>query len=361
MPVNSFPGLTSRVASDAASPQVSYTVEEINQRSTWDDFLLGAKPHTFLQSWQWGEFNQRQGNRIFRFGLRANADGQLVAIALVLCINSRRARFLFCPHGPIFRSPADSASLPAFVAQLRQLTQTLRAHFIRFSPLLPDGVENRQLFRRLGFHDAPIHMHPELAWLLDIRASEQTLLMGMRKTMRQLIRRSQAAGVVVSTGNQPAALEEFFRLYRQTAQRQHFVAFSERYIRDEVAAFNTEAVIFLAKLSGETLAGAIVIFSQDSGFYHHGASLVTSQKVPAAYLLQWMAILEAKRRGCQWYNFWGIAPDDRPKHPWAGLSTFKKGFGGFAEAYVHAQDYAASYRYWLNYTLEWFRRHRRGL
>ena len=65
--------------------------------------------------------------------------------------------------------------------------------------------------------------------------------------------------------------------------------------------------------------------------------------------------------GCNYYNFWGIAPPDKPKHPWAGLSVFKKGFGGFEEAYLHAQDFPISPKYYLNYVVERVRKWRRKL
>ena len=109
----------------------------------------------------------------------------------------------------------------------------------------------------------------------------------------------------------------------------------------------------------------MVIFWQGIGFYHQGASV--NSKIPASYLLQWEAIKEAQRRGCHLYNFWGIAPINdnceimNKKHPWAGLSLFKMGFGGEPKQYVKTQDLPLSKKYWLTYLFEKARKLKRGL
>ena len=43
----------------------------------------------------------------------------------------------------------------------------------------------------------------------------------------------------------------------------------------------------------------------------------------APHLLHWRIIQEAKRRGFQYYDLWGIG-----EKRWPGLTRFKKGFGG---------------------------------
>ena len=53
----------------------------------------------------------------------------------------------------------------------------------------------------------------------------------------------------------------------------------------------------------------------------------------APHFLQWRQILEAKKRGKNRYDFWGI---DEKK--WPGVTRFKRGFGGKEITYIGAWD-----------------------
>ena len=48
-------------------------------------------------------------------------------------------------------------------------------------------------------------------------------------------------------------------------------------------------------------------------------------------------------------------------HPWAGLTLFKMGFGGYKKEFVKTQDFPLSKLYWLTYIFEKIRKSKRGL
>jgi len=108
------------------------------------------------------------------------------------------------------------------------------------------------------------------------------------------------------------------------------------------------------------VAGALMVFCSGVGFYHQAASLEKYAKLSIPYLLQWEAIKEAKKRGCKMYDFWGYV-DPKSKHPWAGPTLFKMGFGGKPYLYVKTQDLPLSWRYWPTYIFERLRRVKRRL
>ena len=317
-------------------------MKEILLQKEWDAFVKKYSPMALFQSWMWGDV-AKKNHTIWRFGWFEGGD--LVAVAQVQKVTARRGTFLHVRHGPIVQQEKYYSSI---LTDLKKLAKKEKAWFFRISPLvhaLPDG---------LGLTPAPIHaMDAELCWVLDLDKSEEELLAGMRKTTRYEIKRAQKLGVTVK---KTANLTEFFNLYEETSSRHGFVRHTG--IAEEVKVFGVDAVIFNGVFEHKIIASAIILFWGDQAIYHHGASI--QSKVPASYLVQWEAIREAKIRGKKLYNFWGIAPEDNPKHPWWGITLFKTGFGGRPLAFMHAQDYPISPFYIIPKTIEGIRKKLKG-
>jgi peptidoglycan pentaglycine glycine transferase (the first glycine) len=340
----------------------SLSVRAVDDGSVWKNVVAACRPHTFLQSWGWGLFHAATGTEALHLGVYE--EDTLIATALVLCIRAKRGSFLFCPHGPTVVRQEDTARV------LEVLTHDLRTRalkegfvFIRFSPLMAASAEQEQLFRSQGYRRAPTFMHPEFAWLLDLQPSEEELMRQMRKTTRYSIRKAETDGVTIRLSRTVDDLEVFWDVYQATVDRQHFTPFSKEYLRREFELLREDAdpMFVFGSYEGRVISAALIILYGDAAYYHHGASNQINPKITASYLVQWHAIQEAKRRGCRYYNFWGIAPEDQPQHPWAGLSLFKRGFGGFSEAYVPAQDLPLSWKYAGTYMIERVRRWKRGV
>jgi lipid II:glycine glycyltransferase (peptidoglycan interpeptide bridge formation enzyme) len=113
---------------------------------------------------------------------------------------------------------------------------------------------------------------------------------------------------------------------------------------------------------GRLDGAAVIIYYGNMAAYRHSGSLNLDSRYPTSYLLQWHAIQEAKGRGMEWYNFWGIAPENATKkHPFFGITHFKKGFGGENKKLLYCQDFRINKtRYLLTKIIETIRRIRRG-
>ncbi|MDD2731764.1 MAG: peptidoglycan bridge formation glycyltransferase FemA/FemB family protein [Candidatus Pacebacteria bacterium] len=347
-------------------------IKEITNKEVWEGFLVQCHQKTFLDSWYWGDFNEKEGNRIWRFGIYE--DNNLSALFLLIKVEAKRGVFLFIPHGPVIKPSVSDKQrleiLEALVIKVKELAKEDNADFIRIAPIMERNERNNNMFRDLKFKEAPLHIHPETTWELDITKNEDDILKGMRKTTRYLIKQAEKNQDIEITKSQNIEdLKIFNEIYRETAKRHKFVPYSLGYLENEFNSFKEQnhIIIFLGKYKEKIVSSAVVIFWQNTAFYHQGASLEKYNKIPVSYLLQWNAIKEAKNRGCGIYNFWGIAPDMekkdmvRSRHPWAGLSLFKMGFGGYKKEYVKTQDFPVSSKYYLIYIFEKLRKLKRHL
>ena len=335
-----------------------------------------------MQSWNWGEFQKKMGNKIWRLGIYDN--GELLSVVFVTKIEAKRGKFLLIQHGPSFAKAASSAplsgatkaksegnasikyeSLKILLEELKKIGRKEGASFIRIAPIFERNNENEKIIQNLGFRKSPIHANAyEDTWKLDIMPSEEELLKNMRKTTRYLIRQAMKnPDITIEKSEKLDDAEIYQNLNKEMAKRQKFVPFSSEYIRNEFEVFSkdNQTLWLFGKYKGEIAAGALVIFWSGIGFYHQAASLAKYAKFSIPYLLQWEAIKEAKNRKCFLYDFWGYTdPKKFPNHPWAGPTLFKIGFGGYKKEYINTQDFVLSKKYWFNWTIETFRKKRRG-
>jgi len=341
-------------------------VKEITDKNIWESFFLECEEKSFLSSWNWGEFNRVMGNKIWRLGIYEN--GELSSVALVVKMAAKRGTFLLVPHGPVTKLKTKNEKLKILeilLGELKKIAKDEKAIFIRVSSIWGRNEENNEICKKLGFKLAPIHVHPEASWKLDLRISEGELFMGLRKTARYLIRQAQKnKDIEIFQSSRIEDIEIFNNLYQEVVKSQHFVPFSYEYLKNEFLAFqpDNQISIFFGKYKGEIVASAFVLFWSNIGFYHHAALLPKYHKIPVAYSLLWETIKEAKKRGCNLFDFWGyVDPKKEPRHPWAGPTFFKMGFGGRPYEYVKTQDLPLSNKYWLTFLFEKIRKTKRGL
>ncbi len=330
--------------------------QEINGQQSWDKLVQSRPEYTFLHSWNWGEFLKKSGDQVWRLGLSKN--GQFQKVILIAKIKARRGTFLFSPH--ILANWLDNSDDFSFLLKyLKKLAQKEKCAFLRLSPLAVRNKENEKFLKQFGFRRAPLHMHAESTLLLDLTQSKEEIFQKMKKNTRNLIRRAQKEGVIVRKTLDPA---NFLRLQNEVARRQHFVPFSKGYLENEIQSFapDQQIEILEAEYQGKIIATAIIIFYGQRAFYYQAASASEFKKIPAPYLIQWQAILEAKQRGCRLYDFYGASPENRPKHPWAGPTFFKKSFGSYRVDYLPAYDLIYSPIYWQTWLVETIRRKVRG-
>lgn len=342
-----------------------FEIKEIEKKEIWEDFLDKIEEKTFLQSWYWGEVQKELGNKIWHLGVFEKEE--IVAILLVTKVSAKRGKFLLIQHGPLFlKENLKLKILKLLVEKLKEIGKEEGYSFIRVAPYFQRNQENEKVFKNLGFKIAPIHANAYEATIkLNLSLKEEDLLKKMRKTTRYLIKKlSQNPEIKVEITDNSKDIKEYLILNRKVAKIKNFVPFSDEFIKKEFEIFSKEkkALLFFGKYKDEIVCGAIIIFWSKIAFYHQAASNEKARNLSLLYLLLWEAIKEAKKRDCQLFDFWGyVDPFKMPKHPWAGPSLFKLGFGGEIKEYLKTMDLILSPKYYLTFLIEKVRKIKRNL
>ncbi len=327
-------------------------IKIIQDQKVWEDFLSLHAEANFLQSWYWGEFHKALGNTIHRVGFYR--QDVLAGVMLSVVEDAKRGRYLTVPAGPIM-DWRDEDLVKSFISEVKKQAKYDNCVFVRVRPQLKSDAFSIALFSKYGFISAPIHLHAELTSQLDLSPTEEQLLANMRKATRYEIKKGITQGIKISASQNPEDVKKFYDLQILTSERQKFVPFSYKFFYEQFKVFANagKALLYSAELDGKLLAQGFIIFYGKEAAYHYGASTDEGRKHPGAYLIQWEAIKEAKRRGMQRYNFWGVTREDQKNHRFYRLSIFKRGFGGADLEYLHAQDLVINrLKYLMNWLVE---------
>lgn len=310
----------------------------ITDKSEWNNFVSSFSYTTLFLSWEWSQFELSIGSKFETWGVYD--QNHLVGIFPLKTIYARRGKYVHVRHAPLL-DWSNLSLVSEVMGFLKKYAHEKKAHFIRISPLLPNTSESNEILTKLGFNPSVIHeTDAELTIILNLTKPENELLGEMRKTTRNLIRKGEKLGIVVKHATDFELFEDFTKVYLDTVKRQQWNAYSTNYIEKEYRIFCDagKADMFVAYYQNKPLAAAVFIRHEKQIIYHFGGSVTEFRDIPSAYLLHWEAIKLFKSEGYSLYNFWGVSPADKPKHPWYGLSLFKRGFSVVELSFVHSQD-----------------------
>lgn len=309
----------------------------------------------FLQSPEYARMNEILGCKVFV----EDFDGK--AHALMIVRNAKRGRYLEIPCGPLM-DWNDNKIVNKVLDKIKEIAKREKCVFVRMRPQLLANEKNLKTLEKLGLKKSPMHLAAEHTVIIDLTKSEEELLAGMRRQTRYEVRRADKVGIKVTESNDEEIFKEFHAVQAETAKRQNFVPPSQKTLLAEKEAFLDNIVIYKACLDDEPVAYGLIIKGGLEADYYEAASTLLNRKMPGAYALLWQAIRDLKAEGYARFNLWGIAPAGQPNHRYAGVTTFKTGFGGEVVEFVPAHDLVISrVRYAADFAFETMRKKKRRL
>jgi len=155
---------------------------------------------------------------------------------------------------------------------------------------------------------------------VNLRPSEDKIFNSFKKDCRYVLRKM--LNVQYSIINNK--YNNFYEIWRRSAKRKNIWIPKEKEYQNLIDAFGKNVFC----LTIEDLAGALILVHKKTAFYYYAGSTLEGTKLNLPYLVVWKAMKEAKKRGCQVWDFEGIYDGRWPNKGWAGFSHFKKSFGG---------------------------------
>jgi len=321
---------------------------EENKKEDWNIFIKNHKYGHFLQSWEWGDIMVADSEKIKRIAIfdRNKIIGLALAVRYQLPLNKS---YLYVPRGPVLnwgeihkqgKINKEQEALIMILDEVRKFGQRESALFLRLDPEMEATYANSEFWQQIGFTKSPKEVQPERTISLDLALPEDQLLKFMKSKTRYNIRLAGRKGVKVKVSTEVSDINFFYNLVLETARRDKFYPHPQKHYEDIIKIMGSRnlAKIFLAEYKNKIIAANIVSFFGQKAIYMHGASSNKHRNLMSTYLLQWKAILEAKSAGCQLYDFGGVIPETETRHSWAGISKFKRGFGGQEIEYIGAWD-----------------------
>jgi lipid II:glycine glycyltransferase (peptidoglycan interpeptide bridge formation enzyme) len=301
----------------------------------WDAFVESNPRGSYLQLSGWARVKAVNGWTTRR--LLDPAQPRAGAQVLLRRPGPLPWAFAYAPRGPVLDA-WDGPGVDRLTALVRDgLTLGTRVSHLRIDPELERGAGPDEdgsvtdALRAAGWRPAP-PIQPVSTRTIDLTVDEDALWGDLRKKWRQYVNKARAGGVrVVEAGAD--RLDEFYLIYRETADRAGFLIRAESAYRDVWDAFapSGRARLLFAELADGTAAATLFLLRAGSrvvepygGMTHAGADS------RANYLLKWEAIRGSRAAGAATYDLWGLA------HP--GIAHFKTGFGGREVRYVGAWD-----------------------
>lgn len=290
------------------------TLQETTDPRVYDDAVRSLPITSALQGWGYGEARRVLGQSPARYLIRR--DGQTVgAVQLIRKRLIPGFSTLYAPRGPALES---LDLLPEFAQAVKKLARPTDA-LLKIEPPVPFDASGEDSYERLPAAYGPFTRaateQPEHTIVADLTRSEDQMMKELSSMARRNVRTAEKLGVVAGRDDD---FEAFWEIFTATNERAKLGAFPRAYYETmlhEGNAHGGEAYIVLSRYQGRALAGGFFLAMGKGTYYLFGGSVRDDRvqpdgtpfkdaKAPDAFY--WNAMLDAKRRGYELFDFWGI-------------------------------------------------------
>lgn len=340
---------------------LSFFPYSANIKDQWDTFVTNHPYGSIHQVSAWKPFQESIPGReqVLGFGVKNSKTNEI--LATTFCVRMETGFFgkywYYSARGPVFDPEKNMEAGRFLIKNIIQKLSKTEALFWRFDPYFPVKKDWLQTdpYESINTFPATQNYQPTDTLEIDLTKLDNQILSEMKRKGRYNINLARKKGVKVIAipGNEVTEkdLNDFWNLNNETTSRDSFSGHQKKYYwnfchklikQTGLKPVSTSyATLFFAEAEdGRHIATAINTHCGKKAIYYFGASTSDPnyRNLMAPYLLQWEMMQYARKQGCTSYNFLGIAPENEPDHPYAGISDFKWKFGGERRVYDEGKE-----------------------
>jgi lipid II:glycine glycyltransferase (peptidoglycan interpeptide bridge formation enzyme) len=336
-----------------------FKIKEINDSEDFDPSIL-CQNTPFTQAGFYGDWQKALGRVVRRFLISKDSEVigyfQIIKYPLIF-----QKHYLYIPYGPVIKDFSEDL-LKEIKEELKKIAKSENAVFVRldFTPPISNTILSR-LFTKSFFctyHSA--YFQPRTEWFLGLEKSENEILMDMKQNTRYSIKQAQKREIVtdIITKDFEKYFEIFYELMLGTAKRNGFSLHKKDYYENIFKNLSQKnSYLIIAKYGEKILVvDVIIVFGKIVNYVFGCSSNEERDRLPT-YSAQWKAICYAKEIKCDYYNFGGIATENKIYKGWDGLTFFKKKFGGKEVEHSIFFDIIINHPFYYLYNLRAFLKH----
>lgn len=319
-------------------------IKEIGIKEQWDEYINKCIRKTFLQSYQWGQF-QKSLNKDVKY-LSVFDNGNLRGVALCIKERSLFGNYIYIPRGPLLINENEEI--------YKKVINEIKEYFkdvisIKIDPAYTESNPLAKVPSQLGFIHSINFIQSETNWIIDLKGNTEEELLtwcrehGMVDNYPKYIRKAKRDGVEISFSKDRNDWELFHKYLTESGKRKSFEVRSKEYFLNMYDTLSEDNIVRLgmAKRDGHILAMILIAVDSNEISCLYSAQTDIDTKLRAPLLLRWECMLMGQREGIKRFNNWGVLPESKykPNNPGYGYSQYKRSFGGYLEQLERTYEY----------------------
>lgn len=182
-----------------------------------------------------------------------------------------------------------------------------------------------------GFKVEP-YAHSQTS-LLDLSLKEANLLRSFTQKTRYNLNHNLKKNLLRLTRHplgklSPAQKSAFLTLHSNWSQKKHVIGYGHGLLEAVLDSFAQDGHLSLAYHQDELVGALLTLTCDRVETYYAAFTTPAGNRLYAPTLLTWFSMMQAKKNGCDIFDFGGIFDPRYPRlyHKWLGFTKFKAGF-----------------------------------